>query len=248
MRRAYLAADHAAGQLLWLPTQSSLGRLRPRPGYVAFMEVRADGKRPQLARATVIDPAWLIEACAPALTRLSPPRLELAPRYDAAKDVTLAWYTPTYGKAGWTLPVVPRPPPRSPGWLPSALFGRALCAGHVLKPLAALAPEFETRLRSLTLKTTTDRAVLALRAALEAQQIESCQALARAWSMEPKFLLRELAALLSEAKRPLLVELWPRLLVGAERIAGTRTEGKMEEGTAPRNKKRQRGLPGGAYG
>ena len=59
LRRSYLAADHAAGQLLWLPTHSSLGRMRPRAGYVAFMEVSTDGKRPSLRRATAIDPSWL---------------------------------------------------------------------------------------------------------------------------------------------------------------------------------------------
>ena len=59
IRRAYVAANHASGQLLWLPNHSPLGRRRPRPNYVAFVEVRADGKRPALTRATMIDPAWL---------------------------------------------------------------------------------------------------------------------------------------------------------------------------------------------
>ena len=219
LRRAYLAADHASGRLLWLPTRGSpLGRLRPRPGYVAFMEVSADGKRPSLRRATAIDPGWLAESAA-SLTILSQPQLELAPRYDPAADEALAWCVPTYGKAAWTLPVVARPPPRQPAYLPCALFGRALCSGQVLRPLKALADELEPRARQLTAESATDRAVLTLRSALSRRDVHSRASLAEAWQAEPRFLLRELAALLPEASRVVLIELWPKLLALAERKA-----------------------------
>ena len=46
IRRAYLPADQASKQLVWLPGHSPLGRRRPRPGYVAFFEISSDGKRP----------------------------------------------------------------------------------------------------------------------------------------------------------------------------------------------------------
>ena len=215
LRRAYVAADHASDRLIWLPTDSPLGRLRPRPGYIAFLEIVAHGKRPRFARASAIDPAWLVEIT-PALIRLSPPILEPMPRYDAAADATLCWQTPTYGHAGWTLPVVPRPPPRTPAWLPAALFGRALCAGLVFKGLRVLATALEPRARMLTSTGATDKAALALRDALVRQRIESRSALVRVWAAQPRALLREIAALLEESRRPQLVELWPRMLVLAE--------------------------------
>ena len=43
------------------------------------------------------------------------------------------------------------------------------------------------------------------------------RALAAAWQAEPRFLLRELGLLLPAEKRPVLLELWPGLLVQAER-------------------------------
>jgi ATP-dependent RNA helicase DHX37/DHR1 len=214
LRRAYIAADHAVGQLLWLPTRSPLSRLRPRPCYVIFLEVFTSGKRPRLACASAVEPAWLTES-APSLTRLSPPVLELPPMYDAALDAALCWRTPTYGKAGWTLPAIQCPPPRSPLWLPAALFGRALCCGQVFNTLKPLASEFEPRAKLLSSATVTDRAVLALRKLLEERRLESRKLLATAWGVEPGLLLREMAALLEEPLRAQLVELWPRMLMAA---------------------------------
>ena len=214
------ARDHASGRLLWLPPRSPLGRRRPRCSYVAFLEVNADGKRPHLARATAIEPAWLLDA-APSLTRLAPPSLALPPRYDAAADAAQCWCTSTYGPAEWTLPAVPRPPPESPAWMGAAAFGRALCAGLVFRALRPLAPALDPRARALTDESATSRALLALRAALAARAIVSRRGLAAAWRTEPRFLLRELAALLDDGRgRAQLVELWPRLLVRAEGLTG----------------------------
>ena len=218
LRRAYLGASHASGRLLWLPLKTALGQLKPRPSYVAFLEVSADGKRPRLVHATAIDPAWLVEA-APSLTKLGEPVLELPPRYEPVPDTTLCWRTPTYlGRAvSWTLPAVPRPPPPSPPWLAPALFGRALCAGHVLKPLRGLAEAFEPRARLLTSEATTDRAVLALRAVLSTAGLVSLHALVEAWARDARCLLKPLLTLLDSSRRAELVELWPRLLLAAER-------------------------------
>ena len=245
LRRAYLGASHASGRLLWLPLKTALGQLKPRPSYVAFLEVSAhhsadgkrprhasahhgaiplpnqvsaDGKRPRLVHATAIDPAWLVEA-APSLTKLGEPVLDMAPRYEPVPDTTLCWRTPTYlGRAvSWTLPAVPRLPPPSPPWLAPALFGRALCAGHVLKPLRGLAEAFEQRARLLTSVATTDRAVLALRAVLSTAGLVSLHALVEAWARDARCLLKPLLTLLDSSRRAELVELWPRLLLAAER-------------------------------
>ena len=37
------------------------------------------------------------------------------------------------------------------------------------------------------------------------------------WEQEPRYLLREIAALLPQSSRPKLLELWPKVLVQAER-------------------------------
>ena len=218
MRRAYLAANQGAGHLLWLPPRSPLAQLKPRPAYVVFTEIRADDKRPLLLSATAVEPGWLVEA-AGSLTGLGEPLLSMAPRYEAATDRTLCWRAPSYRGAAvtWSLPAVPRPPPPAPPWLAAALFGRALCAGAVLKPLRALAEVLEPRARLLTDASSTDRSVLGLRAALASAGLTSQAALAAAWAREPRLLLRPLAAMLDEPRRPHLVELWPRLLVVAER-------------------------------
>jgi hypothetical protein len=219
LKRAYLAADQGSGQLLWLPPRSAVARMRPRPRYLVFYEV-TDGKRPYFSRATAVDPGWLCDA-SPALTSLSPPVLELSPRYDAGTDRALCWRTPTYGCVGWILPVVPRPPPpTAPAWLAAALFGRALGEGQVFRPLRPLAADFEPRLRCLTSPSSSDRAALSLRKLMAAHGLTSRAALAAAWASEPKLLLRELGALLPEPRRAALVELWPKLLVVAERKAG----------------------------
>ena len=254
LRRAYLGASHASGRLLWLPLKTALGQLKPRPSYVAFLEVSAhhsadskrprhasahhgaiplpnqvsaDGKRPRLVHATAIDPAWLVEA-APSLTKLGEPVLDMAPRYEPVPDTTLCWRTPTYtGRAlSWTLPAVPRPPPPYPPWLAPSLFGRALCAGQVLKPLRALADAFEPRARLLTTEATTDRAVLALRAVLSAAGLVSLRALVEAWAHDARCLLKPLLSLLESSRRPELVELWPRLLLAAERADAKRRQAK----------------------
>ena len=99
----------------------------------------------------------------------------------------------------------------------AALLGRALCGGQVLKALKPLSADLEPRLRPLSDPAATDRKVMAFRAALHARHIVSCAALQEAWSSEPRFLMRELAALLDESRRAELVGLWPKLLVMAER-------------------------------
>ena len=50
-----------------------------------------------------------------------------------------------------------------------------------------------------------------------ARRVWCGRALAAAWQAEPRFLLRELGLLLPAEKRPVLLELWPGLLVQAER-------------------------------
>ena len=52
--------------------------------------------------------------------------------------------------------------------------------------------------------------------------VSSCADLVAAWEAEPRYLLRELAALLPESRRPVLVQLWPKVLVLAERHAAKR--------------------------
>ena len=115
---------------------------------------------------------------------------------------------------------MPRPPPASaPPWLASALFGRSLCGGQVLKALRPLAADFEPRARLLTDAATSDRAVMALRELMSRRRIEGRRSLASAWEDEPTLLLRELSRILPEPRRATLVELWPKLLVLAERAA-----------------------------
>ena len=53
--------------------------------------------------------------------------------------------------------------------------------------------------------------------------------LSAAWRTEPKFLLREVAAMLDEGPRAQLVEVWPRMLVLAEHGRG-RAGGKAKRG------------------
>ncbi|KAL3916860.1 MAG: hypothetical protein SGPRY_006640 [Prymnesium sp.] len=129
MRKAYLAAEHASGQLLWLPPLSDISTRRPRPKYLAaFYEVN-HAKRPYMLCATAIEPGWLPDA-SPALTSLGPIHKELAPRYDRHSDQPLGWVTPTYGSARWVLPVVAKPPSSSEQHLRGAMFARVLCEGQ----------------------------------------------------------------------------------------------------------------------
>ena len=217
LRKAFVGAQNAARQLLWLRPNSALAKLRPRPAYVCFFEVIQGAKRPYLARATLIEPGWLPEA-APSLTTLSPPLREMPPRYDRAADAALCWQQPTYGAAQWVLPPVPRPPPAADAELCAALFLRALCDGQVFKALHPLASHLEPRLRSLgTVAGGTERAALAARALLVTRRVCTGAALAAAWQEEPRFLLRELGALLPAEPRRALLELWPSMLVQAER-------------------------------
>lgn len=241
LRRAYLASGHGSGQLLWLSVHSTIVKnMKPRPGYVAFLEVEADGKRPHLCRATAIDPSWLVESAAPLVT-LGPPELSLPPRYDAPTDAPLCWRIPTYlptnAPTSWTLPAVPRPPPfDGPSWLRPALFGRALCSGQVLPPLSRLAEEFEGRTKGLASEALIDRAALALRSALERRKVSSRASLLAVWASEPTWLQRELAALLDGPRRATLVEMWPALLESAEEGG---TSGKTAAQGA-KSKKRRR--------
>ena len=217
LRKAYVGAQNAARQLLWLRPTSALAKLRPRPAYVCFFEVIQGAKRPYLARAGLVEPGWLPEA-APSLTTLSPPLREMPPRYDKAADAALCWQQPTYGAAQWVLPPVPRPPPAADAELCAALFLRALCDGQVFKALRPLAAHLEPRLRSLgSIAGGAERAALAARALLVTRRVWTGAALAAAWQEEPRFLLRELGALLPAEPRRALLELWPSMLVQAER-------------------------------
>eukprot|EP00967_Tisochrysis_lutea_P053928 scaffold67210_cov30-Tisochrysis_lutea.AAC.1 len=176
------------------------------------------GKRPYMERASVIHPGWLPEA-SPSLTTLSPTIRSLSPHYDADSDQILGWVQPTYGAAQWQLPPVPHPPPANDRTLRAALFGRALCEGGVLKALKPLAPDLLTRARAVSEEIVVDRAALALRSALEREGIFSRAALATKWKAEPRFLLRELAALLQPAQRQTLIDAWPRMQLQAEKPA-----------------------------
>ena len=60
-------------------------------------------------------------------------------------------------------------------------------------------------------------AALAARALLVTRRVWTGAALAAAWQEEPRFLLRELGALLPAEPRRALLELWPSMLVQAER-------------------------------
>jgi len=62
-----------------------------------------------------------------------------------------------------------------------------------------------------------DRAVLALRALLERESIFSRAALSRRWKAEPRFLLRELAALLPPTERQTLLDAWPKMHLQADK-------------------------------
>ena len=94
-------------------------------------------------------------------------------------------------------------------------------------------------MNALTEASTTDRAALALRAALTngvggRRAITCLGTLVEVWATQPRFLLRELAALLDESRRPSLLELWPKVLLLAER----QSERRMEAAAAGRKKKR----------
>ena len=221
LRRSFVGSDTATARtLLWLRPHSELARLKPKAQYVAFFDVIRSEKRPYLGRPTLIDPSWLPDA-APPLTRLSPPLQDMPPRYDAATDAAQCFVRPTYGAARWLLPPVPRAPPASTADLPSlraSLFARALCDGQVLKGLRPFAELFSVRLRALASATPdADRAAAALRNLLAARSVVSRRSLAAAWGSEPRFLLRELSALLPPQKRQALLAAWPKLLVQAER-------------------------------
>lgn len=217
LRRAYFAAEQGRGRLLWLRPGSRIATMKPRPPYVCFFEIVETLKRPYMERASALDPAWLPDA-SPSLAKLGPPIRSLAPLYEKATDRTLCWLQPTYAAAGWQLPPVPRPPPIADTKLRASLFGRALCEGNVLKAVRPLAPDLAVRARGLTNDDSVDRAVLALRFCLESGCVFSRASLAARWREEPRFLLRELAALLPPAQRQRLLDAWPKMLLQAERV------------------------------
>lgn len=125
--------------------------------------------------------------------------------------------SPTYGAAGWQLPPVARPPPAADTAMRAALFGRALCAGHVLRALKPLAEPLTPRARAMSDAAVVDRAALALRSRLEGGGVLSRSALCGRLRSEPRFLLREIAALLPPERRQALLDAWPKLLLQAER-------------------------------
>jgi hypothetical protein len=124
---------------------------------------------------------------------------------------------PTYGAARWQLPPVPQLAPTADHVLRAALFGRALCEGSVLKALKPLAPELMQRARSMSDEAVVDRAALALRAALQHAAVFSRAALVSRWRVEPRFLLRELAALLQPGQRQALLDAWPKMQLQADK-------------------------------
>ena len=75
-----------------------------------------------------------------------------------------------------------------------------------------------------------------LRSALTRRAVESRASLVAAWAAEPRALLREMAALLDEAKRAQLVELWPRMLVLAEDAAKSAAQKKEKEAREKKEK------------
>ena len=121
------------------------------------------------------------------------------------------------------------PPPRDELRVP--LFARALCEGqvlHGLRPLAAAG--LEARMRSAGTALAVDRAAVALQSRLTSAGVWSLRALSEQWVREPRFLLRELAALLPSAQRALLIEAWPALLLEAERKSSKSAAGKAARG------------------
>ena len=95
-----------------------------------------------------------------------------------------------------------------------------MAAATALAPLAA--PDEA----QATTEATTDRAVLALRAVLSAAGLVSLRALVEAWAHDARCLLKPLLSLLESSRRPELVELWPRLLLAAERADAKRRQAK----------------------
>ncbi|KAL3916861.1 MAG: hypothetical protein SGPRY_006641 [Prymnesium sp.] len=93
---------------------------------------------------------------------------------------------------------------------------------HVFSALSPLSPHLEPRARFLTDSATTDRAVLALRQAICSKGVCTAAQLRSTWVEEPRYLLREIAALAPPSARALVLQMWPELLVQADQLGKAR--------------------------
>lgn len=88
---------------------------------------------------------------------------------------------------------------------------------QVFSAIQPLAAQLEARVRPITHTVVTDRALLTLRSCLCEKKAFHASDIAAIWETQPRFLLREIAVLLPHAARSQLVEIWPEMLVQAER-------------------------------
>ncbi|EEH56653.1 uncharacterized protein MICPUCDRAFT_18184 [Micromonas pusilla CCMP1545] len=185
---------------------------RSAPDYVVYVDLMQTAKRPYVIGATVVDAAWLVDDAA-ALTSLSSPLEEPAPRYVRARDAVVAFAQPSHGRHRWELPLHAVPLTAERGGC--GAFAAALLSGAVSAPMA----EFRDKLAakpSLCARPEgkSQRRVIELIHALRRRNVASRAALIEVWRREPRYLMPEVRDWMKSGMGHAIERAWPRIVSG----------------------------------
>jgi ATP-dependent RNA helicase DHX37/DHR1 len=207
----YRSCAHGVDEDIFLHPSSALAASAPE--FVAYCDLVRTDKRPYMAGVTAVEPRWLAPA-APALAPLGPPLAAPPPFYSAARDATLCWREPSYGRHAWALPPLAAELPDADAR--AAVFAAALLEGRVVGALGALRPALALPPASaLRPELRAHKRVAGLLEALRAARVSSRAALVARWREDPAFLRQEVGAWVRDGGGGALAAAWAGALAEA---------------------------------
>ena len=222
--RRYKPAMH--GDTVYLHPSSSLHKTSPE--YVAYADLLATEKRAYLGGATAVDASWLCDDAA-ALTSLSAPLEDPAPRYVQREGHVVAFAQPHFGAHRWPLPLRADRMRADEGGC--GAFAAALLSGAVSAPMADLREKMAAK-PSLCARAEgkAQRRVGDIVHALQVRDVASKEALRAQWRREPAYLMREARAWMKRGHEHVLERAWPRVVAAALREEATKVPSSNPRG------------------
>uniref|UniRef100_A0A1B6MBY0 Uncharacterized protein n=1 Tax=Graphocephala atropunctata TaxID=36148 RepID=A0A1B6MBY0_9HEMI len=192
--------------VVYLSTTSVL--YKSAPDWIVYQEIFQTDKM-YFRGVTAIEPEWL-PAYAPILCNMSNPLSEPPPRYDPDVGAPFCHFSGTFGRSGWTLPVMELEFPQGLErykWFAVFLLDGSVCP-KLKKYIKVLLSTPQTMVKSwAALQPRTD----VFLKTLVAKEVDSKASLTKQWEQDPKYLLDAYQRWLPTSAHNEVAVSWPPL-------------------------------------